>query len=64
MSLKHFHLFFLLAALSVLAVTGAWAAGFNAAGLVTPWLLKASVAGALLTLPYAAWFWRKSGELR
>lgn len=64
MSLKHFHLFFLAVVLAMLAVTAAWAAGFNAAGLETPWALKASVAGLLLTAPYLAWFWRKSGELR
>ena len=64
MSLKHFHLFFLFAVLVMLGVTGAWAAGFNVAGLQTPWLLKASLAGGLLTVPYAVWFWRKAGEFR
>jgi uncharacterized membrane protein len=64
MSLKHFHLFFIVAVLAMLAVTAAWAAGFNAAGLETPWALQAAGAGFLLTAPYLAWFWRKSGELR
>ena len=64
MSLKHFHFFFLASVLAMLAVTGAWAAGYNVAGLQTPWLLKASLAGALLTTPYIAWFWRKAKEFR
>ena len=64
MSLKHFHLFFIVAVLAMLAVTAAWAAGWNAGGLVTPWALMACVGGALLTVPYLAWFWRKSGEFR
>lgn len=64
MSLKHFHLFFILTALAALGVIGTWAAGFNAAGLRTPWALKSCAAGALLTLPYALWFWRKAKELR
>ncbi len=64
MSLKHFHLFFLATVLAMLAVTGSWAAGFNPAGLETPWLLKASLLGALLTTPYGVWFWRKAKELR
>lgn len=64
MSLKHFHVFFLLTVMAMLALTGAWAAGFNPAGLETPWLFKASAAGALLTVPYAAWFWRKAKDFR
>lgn len=64
MPLKHFHLFFLAAALGSLGVTAAWAAGWNSAGLETPWALRVSLAGALLTLPYALWFWRKAKELR
>lgn len=64
MSLKHFHLFFIVSALAMLGVTAAWAAGYNAGGLETPWALKASLGGALLTVPYLVWFWRKSGEFR
>jgi hypothetical protein len=64
MSLKHFHLFFIAAVLVMLAVTGAWAAGLNHAGLRTPWALGASGAGAVLAGSYLAWFWRRSGEFR
>jgi hypothetical protein len=59
MSLTSFHRFFIVAALACLAVTARWASGHNAALLVTPWALWASLAGMAALVPYFAWTLKK-----
>lgn len=59
MSLKNFHRFFILAAFACLAVVARWASGRNAALLITPWALYASLAGMLLLAPYFVWTVKK-----
>ena len=58
MSLRALHRFFIGLCLALLAFTAYWASGRNSAGLVTPWLVYASVAGAAATLGYLAWHLR------
>lgn len=60
MSLRAFHLFFIAAAFLCLAFAARWASGGNPAGLVTPWLRAASLAGMLLLAAYFAWRVRKA----
>jgi hypothetical protein len=55
MSLRLFHRVFIVLCLALCAVTGYWASGGNAAALITPWLLYASVAGAAATIAYFIW---------
>ena len=49
MSLKSFHRVFIVLCLSLTAFTAYWASGQNPVGLVTPWLVYASAAGAAAT---------------
>lgn len=55
MSLKSFHRVFIVLSLALLAFTTYWASGRNPAGLVTPWLIYASVAGLAATFGYLVW---------
>lgn len=55
MSLRLFHRFFIGLCLILLAFTAYWAQGYNPAGLVTPWLTYASIAGAAAALAYLYW---------
>jgi|CXWL01.1.fsa_nt_gi hypothetical protein len=55
MSLRLFHRFFIGLCLILLSFTAYWANGSNPAGLVTPWLLYASIAGSAATLGYLYW---------
>ncbi len=55
MSLKHFHRVFIVLCLALLAFTAYWASGRNPVGLVTPWLVWASAAGAAATFGYLYW---------
>ena len=55
MSLKTFHRFFIVLCLALLAFTAYWASGRNPVGLVTPWLIWTSLAGAAATLSYFVW---------
>lgn len=59
MSLRSFHVVFIAATLTMLSFTVVWASGRNAAGLVSPWALGVSLAGALLAAPYLVWFLKK-----
>ena len=59
MSLRAFHLAFVLAALASLAFTAWWASGHNAARARNPAVLAASLAGVAVLAPYLAWRLRK-----
>lgn len=59
MSLRTFHGVFIVMVLAMCGVTGWWATGHNAAALVTPWALYASIGGALLMTPYLWWYVQK-----
>ncbi len=52
MSLNAFHKVFVAASFLCLGVTARWASGRNAALLVTPWLLYASLAGMAALAAY------------
>ena len=55
MSLRLFHRFFIALSLGLLAFLVYWASGNNPAGLATPWLANASMAGAAAMLGYLYW---------
>ena len=55
MSLKYFHRVFIVLCLALLTFTAYWASGRNPVGLVTPWLIYASVAGLFATFGYLFW---------
>ncbi|MBI4060009.1 MAG: hypothetical protein HY403_01120 [Elusimicrobia bacterium] len=55
MSLRAFHRFFIVLCLALFALTGWWASGRNPTGLVTPWLLYGSAAGAAAAVGYLFW---------
>jgi len=66
MSLKSFHVFFIVVALALLAFTGYWSgqrilAGENSASLA---MAAVSVLGLGAGLPYLAWFLKKFRSLR
>ena len=58
MSLRLFHRFFIGLCLIMFAFTAYWASGHNPVGLVTPWLLYASIASMAMTLGYLTWHLR------
>ena len=58
MSLRLMHRFFIGLCLVLFAFTTYWSCGRNPLGLVTPWLIYASVAASLMTLGYLIWHLR------
>ena len=65
MSLKHFHIFFILTALGLLGFLGYWSGsrfyqGENGANLA---LALCAVAGLAVGIPYLGWFIRKAQKL-
>lgn len=55
MSLKAFHRFFIAACMAFFAFAAYWASGRNPAGLATPWLFWAGLAGAAGSVGYLVW---------
>ena len=66
MSLKAFHVFFILTALACCGFTAVWAGGRFAAGIDSGSLPIALASGAAFALgvPYLGWFLRKAKTFR